>query len=366
MTRTLLIAFGAVTALAAGTPPTVVRQLTIYQEPGRFAGWPANHGIWQWANELLVGFSDAYFEPQPPDRHQYDRSRPEQPRLARSLDGGDTWTIEAPPSLLPPEQGGAAVSDLPAPMNFRDPGFAMTIRYTDTNSGPSRLWYSLDRGRTWRGPYAFPMLGQTGILGRTDYLVNGSRDALVFLTASKSNGKEGRVFAARTHDGGLHWNFLAWIGAEPAGFSIMPSSVRLSRRVILTATRVKQDEHHNWIDLYRSGDGGAHWRLMARPVPDTGEHSGNPPQLLRLTDGRLCITYGYRSPPYSIRAVLSADLGRNWSPPFTLRSGAAAWDLGYTRSAQRPDGNIVTVYYFNHEPHTERFLAATIWNPGEK
>ena len=37
-------------------------------------------------------------------------------------------------------------------------------------------------------------------------------------------------------------------------------------------------------------------------------------------------------------------------------------DLGYVRSVQRPDGKIVTVYYFwDRKTGPERYLAATIW-----
>jgi hypothetical protein len=44
----------------AGEPPRVLQQIKVYSEPGRFAGWPANHGIWSWGDELLVGFSRGY------------------------------------------------------------------------------------------------------------------------------------------------------------------------------------------------------------------------------------------------------------------------------------------------------------------
>ncbi|HNT89118.1 MAG TPA: PA14 domain-containing protein, partial [Candidatus Hydrogenedentes bacterium] len=33
------------------------RHFTVFREPGRFAGWPANRGIWQWGDEILVAFS---------------------------------------------------------------------------------------------------------------------------------------------------------------------------------------------------------------------------------------------------------------------------------------------------------------------
>lgn len=353
-------------AVFAGTAPSVVKNVVVYHEAGRYGGWPANYGIWSWGNEIVVGFASAYFQLQKTDRHPYDRSRPEEPRLARSLDGGETWTIEAPKSLLPPEQGGAPLSDLKTPMNFSDPNFALTLRYVDANAGESRFWYSTDRGKTWRGAYRFPNLGQPGMQARTDYIVNGKHDAFVFVTAAKSNGKEGRVLCARTVDGGLTWRLVSYLGDESKGFSIMPSSVRLSRSTIITATRVKEPPDATWIDLYKTADNGASWHILSRPARSAGGHSGNPPSMIRLRDGRICLTYGYRDKPYGIRALLSSDEGKSWSPEIKLRTDGGSWDLGYTRTVERPDGKIVTIYYFAGSPTSERYIGATIWNPGAK
>ena len=97
-------------------------------------------------------------------------------------------------------------------------------------------------------------------------------------------------------------------------------------------------------------------------MADTGEFGGNPPMLFKLRDGRLCVTYGYRYAPYSIRARISSD-GKTWGDIVTIRDGAATWEVGYTRGVQRQDGKIVTVYYFNDGPHNERFIEVTIWSP---
>jgi hypothetical protein len=334
----------------------------VYREASRFGGWPANHGIWSWGNEILVGFSAAWYKKRAGDRHQMDAGKPEEPRLARSLDGGEHWHVETPRSLLPPAQGGKAPEPLRKPLHFTNPDFAMTLRFLDNHRGPSLLWYSYDRGRTWHGPHEFPRLGTNGVAARTDYVVNGPRDCTVFLTAAKSNLREGRPFAARTTDGGLRWKFLGWIGPEPEGFAIMPSTVRLGPLSFLTAVRVKQDLAHNWVDIWRSDDEGAHWSLLGK-AGDTGAQSGSASSMIRLKDGRICLTYASRSKPFPILARISADEGRTWGPVITLRSDAVAWDMGYPRSVQRPDGKVVTVYYYNDSTAPERFIAATIWTP---
>jgi hypothetical protein len=258
-------------------------------------------------------------------------------------------------------------SDLREPIDFTRPGFCMTLRMTGAQQGRSWFFYSYDRGRTWKGPFDFPMLGQTAVMGRTDYIVNGKRDAMVFLTAAKAKGGEGRTFVARTTDGGLNWKFIQWTAPDPGdGFTIMPSSVRLPGSGILTTVRHEGTlrKGPNWIDAYLSADDGGTWRHLSRPVPDTGARSGNPPSLVRLRDGRLAITYGHRSEPYEIRARLSSDNGRTWSGDILLRGGGASWDIGYTRTVQRPGGRMVTAYYWAAAAMKERTVEVTIWDPG--
>jgi hypothetical protein len=44
----------------------VVGNVIVYKEAGRFCGWPANNGGWNWGDEILVGFALGYFlEPDP-------------------------------------------------------------------------------------------------------------------------------------------------------------------------------------------------------------------------------------------------------------------------------------------------------------
>jgi hypothetical protein len=64
---------------------------------------------------------------------------------------------------------------------------------------------------------------------------------------------------------------------------------------------------------------------------------GNPPSLLKLRDGRLALIYGYRRPPFGIRARISKDLGKTWSDEFVLRTDGGATDL----TPERPDRKIV-------------------------
>lgn len=345
------------------------QHVVVWKQPERFGGWPANHGMWSWGDEIVVGHRAGHFK-QVERGHAIDRDKPSEEWQARSVDGGLTWVTEKPPSIVPPHLGGRKPMACPGNLDFAHPDMALMFRMTSANAGESRFYYSNDRARTWQGPYELPNFGQPGIAARTDYIVNSRHDLVIFVTAAKQNGREGRVLMARTLDGGKSWEFVSWIGPEPDGYSIMPSSVRLSPTRLLTTIRRKEGKAH-WIDAWASGDNGSTWQWLNRPGPVTTDsmqiaNAGNPPSLLSLRDGRLAMIYGYRNPPYGIRAKLSDDGGITWSQEIVLRADAGGWDIGYPVSVQRSDGRIVSVYYYNDHPDEERYIAATIWDPDPK
>lgn len=362
-----------------------MRQVTIYREPERYAGWPANYGIWAWGNEIVVGFTVGYHKSDA-GFHRRDREKPFIGMQGRSVDGGETWHVSETPCRLPARgtlsadehveeqhRSTAAISfDTPHAVDFTHPDFAMMCSRSGLRAGAYSWFYtSLDRCRSWDGPFRLPTFGYTGIAARTDYLVLNRDECLLFLTASKANGEEGLVFCAETTDGGESFALRSQIGPEPDGFSIMPASVRVSDLRILVAVRCRGDSGHanqnweqaeNWIDLYGSDDNGRTWTFMNRPVENTGS-GGNPPTLTRLHDGRLCLIYGYRDAPHRMCAKLSSDAGGTWGEEIVLRDNGGDHDLGYPRTVQRPDGTIVTIYYFDEEPDGERFIEATLWKP---
>ena len=373
-TAAVLILGAAGCSRPAPTPaPPDIHHVRVYFEKGMFGGWPANHGIWSWGDEILVGFAKGYYMDMG-DRHHIDRDKPEMHMLARSLDGGETWTVEDPGSKghlltdggflhgvarpgveIPPMQ------ESPGGIDFTHPDFALTFRTNDINAGVGRFFYSYDRGHTWAGPYRLPNFGAPGIAPRTDYLVDGKDACTAFITAAKQNREEGRPLCIRTADGGKTWNFVSWIGPEPEGFAIMPASVRLSDTEILVTVR-RREGPKRYISAYLSSDNGVSWEHLNDPVPDAGE--GNPPAMIRLADDRICLVWGYRAEPFSILARLSSDGGRTWGEPIVLRDDGGSRDIGYPRIVQRPDGKVVAVYYFTEKgADPERYIAATIWAP---
>ena len=362
--------------IAGAQDEHIVKQVEVLRESGRFAGWPANHGIWCWGNEVLVGFSRGFHKDLGEGRHNIDRDKPEEFLMSRSLDGGETWTTEFPNAkgqLLPQGKSlhGKELPGVPIPalrkctteLNLTHPDFAMTLRMNNNDGRQSRFYYSYDRGKDWEGPFELPNMGTPGISARTDYIIDSQREAMFFLTAAKSNQKEGRVFCARTTDGCKSFQFVSWVNSEIDGYEIMPSTVRLSPTHLLTTTRVREpNSGPSWIDAYESLDNGATWKYLNRPVKDTGE--GNPPSTILLADGRICLTYGYRAEPFKMFAKISKDQGKTWGDEILLRGDGGGRDIGYPRSIQMANGNVVTVYYFwDRKLGPERFIAATIWDP---
>ena len=340
-------------------PPASKEDFIIYKEPGRYGGWPANHGLWQWGDELVVGFDATWYKQTTTD-HRIDRSKPMYACQARSLDAGRTWKVE---SDLPFADSAreAKPAPLTEPLDFTAADSALMFRFGGLHDGPSWFYATRDRCKTWSGPYSFAVEGLERICTRTDLIVLGPRDCLMFGSCAKQNDqKEGRTFCSRTTDGGVTWKLVSLIGPEPppGGYAIMPSSLRLKSGAIITTIRRSDPEVSGFIECWRSEDVGKTWTLLGEAATHIG---GNPPALVQLHDGRLALNYGFRHQPAGMHARLSSDEGRTWGPEILVRGGAFDGDMGYPRSLVRPDGRVLTVYYFNGPHEDDRAIEATLW-----
>jgi hypothetical protein len=327
-------------------------------ESGRFAGWPANNGIWSWDNEIVVGFVLGYYKENPTGGHDIDRDKKSERLQARSLDGGETWTVETPDDAGQ-ENAGEAPLLLKDGIDFTNPELALKF------SGGS-MYYSLDRCKTWAGPFTLPTFGRPGLQCRTDYIIEGPDRVSAFITAQKDGGGEGQPLCIRTEDGGRSWNLVGWIGKQPPadyGYAIMPATVSLKNDAYLSIIRRGGNfngQKRWWLEAFVSPDDGKSWFMLDQPRIDNG---GNPATLTRLNSGELVMAYGWRHAPYGIRARVSTDNGQTWGDEIILRCDGASWDLGYPRTVQRPDGKCLTVYYFHPKDRNERIIAATVWDP---
>jgi len=89
-----------------------------------------------------------------------------------------------------------------------------------------------------------------------------------------------------------------------------------------------------------STDGGKTWS-----IPHTIGVWGLPSHLLRLKDGRILMSYGYRRNPFGNQARLSSDRGKTWSDPISISTDGPGGDLGYPSTVQMEDSTLITAWY---------------------
>lgn len=114
-------------------------------------------------------------------------------------------------------------------------------------------------------------------------------------------------------------------------------------------------EHGQELRQFRSSDDGKTWTDEGLL---TGFHK-HPPNLIRLKDNRLVLTYGNRQNG-NIEARLSNDDGKSWGAP--LRLFQASGDMGYPSTVQLSDGRLVTVFYAHRSVmHDGYHMGAVGW-----
>ena len=320
-----------------------------------------------------------------------------------SSDGGRTWVEDADPTL-PLNWPGSSVREkgdrmtviwpdgtwLAAgacswefwPASRREEAEARRLRIRPHPAGDDQIvvgsqrlyaQWSTDRGQTWtRREWVVPECGV--LIGLPRGLVLQDGRTLLYPVREQDNDEFRRQgHAWRSTDGGRSWSlrpFPAGVyqrtGNEAAFVETEPG------RVLCLMRDFDRKGGTGYLLEMWSDDAGASWsRPVQTPI------WGYPPQLLRLADGRILCSYGYRRPPMGIRACLSEDNGRTWlvQDELVLRDdgGTASGlrpdresgrvtgsDLGYPTTRQLPDGSLFTAYYFTDADGITH-LAGTRW-----
>jgi len=130
LTLTLLLALALASQLHASHHQ--LKHVVVYQQDGRFAGWPANNGAWKFDDDsMLVGFTEAPYELQ--DGHNI--GHPQKSWLARSTDGGESWTAYDPEHY---------VGDLGYPRLLRrSDGKMVALYYYSTKENPHGIFATI-------------------------------------------------------------------------------------------------------------------------------------------------------------------------------------------------------------------------------
>ncbi|MFO1448400.1 MAG: sialidase family protein [Opitutaceae bacterium] len=223
---------------------------------------------------------------------------------------------------------------------------------------PMRVARSRDGGRTWTQSDGVPRAQP----GWTDYIPFGpilrGEDGALHTTAYAGEYRD-PTKSTKTKPHYSVWHFRS----DDDGRTWAPTSLISSRHnetalVHLGGTRWLAAARIDALELFRSDDDGRTWQGPQRVT----ERNQIPGHLLRLADGRLLMTYGSRvKDQHGVLARLSNDDGQTWGTPIRL-ARSLDWDCGYPSSIQRGDGRIVTAFYSKRAENHERYhMGVAIW-----
>lgn len=211
---------------------------------------------------------------------------------------------------------------------------------------------STDGGLTWSKPYDCHLNSPHGPI----QLSNGNQ-----LYAGKHLWREdGYIGSAISVDDGKSWKPQSRIptreGDAPEKYHELHAVEAPSGKFIVHI-RNHNPKHAGETLQSESSDGGETWS-----VPHSIGVWGFPSHLLRLMDGRLLMSYGYRRGSMGNQARLSDDEGQTWSSPITLSDDAANYDLGYVTTVELAAGNFLSVWYEKPADSSKAVLRQTRWS----
>ncbi len=182
---------------------------------------------------------------------------------------------------------------------------------------------------------------------------------LLYLGKELWNEKK-RIGACESSDDGQTWRWLGEIPTRP-GDGVADGYHELHAVEAADGTIIAQIRNHNKADAghtlqSESTDGGKTWSM-----PHSTGVYGFPSHLLRLGDGRLLMTYGYRRAPFGSQARISTDNGKSWSEAMSISTDGKGGDLGYPSTVELADHSLLTVWYESMKDHDNAVLRQARW-----
>jgi hypothetical protein len=341
VTRRAFLAAAAAPQILSSSPK-VDATTVISQSPEFYHGWPTL--VRRRTGELLVAYSGGR------EAHVCPFGRVE---LIRSHDDGRTWSWPVVALDTAIDDRDAGITETAAGTLLvttftslayeaslaKFPRWETVQRRTTPEQRRSLLdtWMlrSTDGGLTWSAPYRVPVNSPHGPIALSDGRL---------LYAGKQLWKPGtKVGMCESTDDGRTWRWLAALPARPGD---NPGEYHELHAVEAAPGRiVVHVRNHNPTNAGEtlqslSSDGGRTWS-----VPRPFGVWGLPSHLIRLRDGRLLMTYGYRREPFGIQARTSSDRGETWSSLISLSTDGSSGDLGYPSTAELASGELLTVWY---------------------
>ncbi len=344
-----------------------IEDITIYRNDDFYSSFPSV--VRRPDGELLVAFRRA------PNRRKfgggtYSHSDPNSQLVSvRSKDSGKTWTKE--PQLIYSHPLGGAQD--PCMVQLTDGSILCTSygwalldpkqianlspRIFSTKSNYAFLGgfilRSEDGGHSWQAPI-IPSAVQgevnVGIYGEPlparcrGAMCEGADGRLYWVaTASISLApRRTEVHLMVSEDKGRTWKDSAVVAADPK-IEFNETSIYETPKGDLVAF-VRSAGMDGRLVVARSTNHGKSFQKWE----DTGFH-GTPAHAVRLPDDRVLLVYGYRLPPYGVRArVLNAECTDfATAPEVILRDDGGTGDLGYPWATVLSKNRALVTYYFN-------------------
>jgi sialidase-1 len=355
-----------------------MEHVTVYKDARAYSCFPDI--VRRADGELWVSFRRAGgFSLEALRRGKYDHvDRGARIAVTHSVDGGVTWEAprvmaqfdpecgEQDPSITELRSGAMMINFfrwrvVPAEEKERL-GYPARQQYDGSWSDVEGPWIirSFDGGATWESnpiPVDSSPLARAGTSDSVVELPDGT--LLMGIYGADYGSGVCRAYVVRSTDHGDTWGLPALVAYDPRRNTSYeePALALRDDGEIVAILRTGEPGNYQFLHQAVSRDGGRTWtEVHQTPM------WGHPAHVLALTDGCLVCAYGYRRPPYGIRACFSDDGGRTWDieREVVLRDDGASRDLGYPSTAELADGTLVTVYYFHGEDGV-RYIAATRW-----
>ena len=346
-----------------------VKDVMIYEDTQFYCAFPSV--IKRPDGELMVAFRRA------PNRKTFGENANDHvdPNsylvMVRSNNNGETWTKE--PELIYAHPFGG--SQDPCLLQLND-GTLLCTSYGwssfKSSNGKDKTAFlggyilrSTDGGISWQGPIYPPHISQEvyntpfgdGLPAYNRGALYEGKNGRIFWAVAATDNKDTEktsVYLLTSDDKGLNWTYRCPIAVDEAVFFNETSVYETPKGDIVAFLRT------GWMNdlacIARSTDGGqtfGKWESMG--------FLGLPLNVLRLPDNRVLLTYGYRHPPYGIRArILNAECTDfATSEEFILRDDGGNRDIGYSWPVQLDNNKGLVVYYYNKNDGI-RHIAGTI------
>ncbi len=334
----------------------------VYRNEAEFNAWPYTMGFWEAGNgDLLQHFMRAKADYTDAKKISHDvigagrqRSSPFARRIGAARGMRHDLTTSRRPGAH--DGSGESLAELgPIDYTNRDV-FVWSSSTALRHAGEPALCARVERCRQ-------DLVAQLSAAARWS-AVGGSANSsqmarpdgrsLLFLTMVSKDGWSRRPMVYGSVPDGSGWHFMSFITPKEDPFGaaegdwkstfrfgghrwFYPRGYLLpSGRILCTLRSQRDPTGVMWTELYYSDDGGDTWQFRSR-INDFGA----PGSLVLMKDGRLVCVYGFRLPPYGLRASVSEDEGQTWGPEIVLRDDGGSWDLGYPNAIEAEPGKVM-------------------------